>query len=76
VGCRRRADPGDLVRVVAAAEGSAAVGRSLAGRGAWLCAGSPECLDRALRRGALGRALRAPIDPDRVRAVFRSDGSN
>jgi len=28
------------------------------GRGAWLCAGSPECFDRAARGGRLGRALR------------------
>jgi predicted RNA-binding protein YlxR (DUF448 family) len=31
------------------------------GRGAWLCAGSVECFDRALGRQALGRALRRRV---------------
>jgi predicted RNA-binding protein YlxR (DUF448 family) len=42
------------------------------GRGAWLCAThSVECLDQALRRKALERALRQPVhvgDVERLRA--------
>jgi predicted RNA-binding protein YlxR (DUF448 family) len=42
-------------------EGSLGVGRDLPGRGAWLCAGSPECVVRAVTRRALERALRGPV---------------
>ena len=31
------------------------------GRGAWLCRGSADCLEEALRRRVVGRALRAPL---------------
>jgi predicted RNA-binding protein YlxR (DUF448 family) len=48
----------DLVRV-AAGPGGVAVGRHLAGRGAWLC--GPACLEQSLRRKALPRALRTTI---------------
>jgi predicted RNA-binding protein YlxR (DUF448 family) len=34
------------------------VGRTLGGRGAWLCADAPGCLTRALRKKALARAFR------------------
>ena len=44
-------------------------GRTLPGRGAWLCAGSPSCLHRAARRGALSRALRAPVSAEAVLAL-------
>jgi uncharacterized protein len=63
VGCRGRfplAD-GRLVRVAIGPEGNVQVGRSLAGRGAWLCALDRGCLDRALRTKALHRALRADL---------------
>ncbi|MFP5377421.1 MAG: YlxR family protein [Acidimicrobiia bacterium] len=69
VGCRRVAAPGELVRVVRTGDGGLAVGRSLPGRGAWLCAGSPGCMDRAERRGALTRALKAPIRPEAVEGL-------
>jgi predicted RNA-binding protein YlxR (DUF448 family) len=46
------------------------------GRGAWLCADHPvECLDRALRRRAVTRALRAEVaggDVERLRAKLVS----
>lgn len=65
---------GGLVRVARApdASGSAgtmAVGRTLPGRGAWLCAGSEPCFDLAVRRRAFGRALRVSIDDDDVAAL-------
>ena len=50
-----------LVRVVAGPGGTLEVGRYLPGRGAWLCAGSPACLEAADRRRAFSRALRTEI---------------
>ncbi|MEO7442678.1 MAG: YlxR family protein [Acidimicrobiales bacterium] len=61
IGCRRVAATGELVRVVAAPGGNLAVGRSLPGRGAWLCAASPGCVDSARRRRSFARALRTPV---------------
>ena len=34
------------------------------GRGAYVCRDGPECRGLALRRGALGRALRVTLGPD------------
>ena len=69
VGCRRRAGQDELVRVVRTPEGSLEVGRTLPGRGAWLCAGSLLCVQRAAQRKALSRALRAPVSPEAVLAL-------
>ena len=71
IGCRRTAAPAQLVRVVRREDGRLEVGRTLPGRGAWLCVGSPACIDKALRRHAFDRALRGPVDPrsvERLRA--------
>ena len=55
------------MRVARVEGGQLAIGRSLAGRGAWLCRASViPCLDAAVRRKALGRALRAELAPDAV----------
>jgi len=51
------------VRIVADGVGGVAVGRTLAGRGAWLCADRPACIDLAARKDSLGRALRTRLDP-------------
>lgn len=56
VGCRRRFDAGSLVRYVLV-DGHLAVGESSHGRGAWLCRNSV-CVDSAIDRGNLRRALR------------------
>lgn len=56
VGCRRVASPTQLVRFVAGPDGPVE-GAGRPGRGAWLCP-STDCLDIALRRGGLARALR------------------
>ncbi|MCB9372061.1 MAG: YlxR family protein [Microthrixaceae bacterium] len=61
IGCRRATTPAELVRVVRRVDGTLAVGRTLAGRGAWLCAGSVACVEQARSRGAFGRALRGPV---------------
>ncbi len=70
VGCRRRAPASELVRVRCTDDGNLAVGPG-DGRGAWLCR-PPDgvaCLDDATKRGALGRALRAPISGAEVAAL-------
>ena len=76
IGCRRRGSRSALVRVVLATTAGFAralvdENRSAPGRGAWLQP-SRECLDLALRRRALGRALRsaAPVDADAVAEWF------
>ncbi|MDA8309749.1 MAG: YlxR family protein [Actinomycetota bacterium] len=74
VGCGRRAPQGELLRVVRLPDGSLAAGRTLPGRGAWLCEGSASCLDRAVRRGSLERALRAPLAPGSAGALAREIG--
>ena len=66
------AAPGELVRVVAGPDGSLAVGRTLPGRGAWLCAGSASCLEAATRRKAFDRALRTRLDPGAVEGLGTS----
>ena len=50
------------MRVVRLGDGSLVPGRTLPGRGAWLCRGSAVCVDSALKRRAFERALRAPVD--------------
>lgn len=70
VGCRRKADPAELVRIARTPAGGLEIGAG-AGRGAWLCAGSVECFDEAVRRRALGRALRRPVT-DAEAAEFRA----
>ena len=61
VGCRRKASPAGLVRIVRRPDGSLAVGRGEPGRGAWICAGSEACFDAAVARKAFGRALRSEV---------------
>jgi len=61
IGCRSKASPTGLVRIARRPDGSLAVGRGEPGRGAWLCAGSEPCFDEAVRRRALGRALRSEV---------------
>jgi hypothetical protein len=70
IGCRRRFDPADLVRLSRGADGSIRVGPGT-GRGAWLC-GPPTtaaCLEAAIRRRALDRALRGPVPTDEIEAL-------
>ncbi len=67
----------ELVRVVVGPDGTLATGRSLPGRGAWLCAGSVSCVDLAARRRAFARALRADVPAaavDRLRTTLVERG--
>ncbi|HTZ09585.1 MAG TPA: DUF448 domain-containing protein [Acidimicrobiales bacterium] len=68
MGCRRSAVPGALLRVARAPHGGLGLGPG-PGRGAWLCRDRPECLERALRNGALSRALRSVVDAADAQAV-------
>ncbi|WP_426573153.1 YlxR family protein [Aquihabitans sp. McL0605] len=61
VGCRKVRPQDELVRVARTGDGSLAVGRTLPGRGAWLCRGSSSCLDLAGGRGGFARSFRAPV---------------
>ncbi len=65
VGCRRRGATDTLVRLVASGEPPGyLVGRTLPGRGAWLCRAdetplpSEACLREAVRRKSFARAFR------------------
>ncbi|CAB4884281.1 MAG: DUF448 domain-containing protein [Actinobacteria bacterium] len=60
IGCRQRAEPAELLRVVIA-EGSlvADARRRLPGRGAWIHPVAA-CVEAATRKRAWGRALRHP----------------
>jgi uncharacterized protein len=63
VGCRRTSPKGTMVRVVRAQDGGVAADPTgkAPGRGAYVHP-VPACIDLALRRGALARALRAGLD--------------
>ena len=78
VGCRKRTTPHDLLRVVAQPDGNGFTAvpdpdRRLPGRGAHLHP-TVECLELALRRRSLGKALRAGpgIDTARLEELVRS----
>ena len=71
IGCRQRAEAGELVRVSAQLCGDTQTvvvdpAKTMPGRGAWLHARS-ECISTATRRRAFAAALRTPgltVDPD------------
>ncbi|WP_130837028.1 RNase P modulator RnpM [Lachnoclostridium sp. Marseille-P6806] len=73
IGCGRNRPKKELVRIVRTPEGEIVpdgTGRA-PGRGAYLCS-DPECLDRAIRRKALGRAFETEVPPE---AAERLKGS-
>jgi predicted RNA-binding protein YlxR (DUF448 family) len=72
VACRTTRQKRDLVRVVRTPDGRVELdetGRA-SGRGAYLCRDAA-CWNTALDRGALGRALEAPLPPE-LRAALRA----
>ena len=64
-----------MVRVVRLTDGKVAIGRALPGRGAWLCAGSPECVTEARRRRAFERAFRGSVDAGSLESLDSSRAS-
>jgi len=61
IGCRSRAPADTLVRIAWSPTGGRLVtGPGHSGRGAWLCPDA-ECLDLAMQRDAVGRALRVGV---------------
>ena len=79
VGCRRVSSPTGLTRLARGADGTVAEGRHRPGRGAWLCAGSVDCFEAAVRRRALARALRTELSTAEIEALrgrlFRPSGA-
>ena len=64
VGCRAMRPKRELVRIVRGAEGVISIdpkGKA-PGRGAYLCAQSGVCLEKAVKTRALERALEHPIE--------------
>lgn len=61
--CRRRRPQAELVRIGRGADGRPRVGRSVPGRGAYVC---PEaaCLGGLFEKGRLARALRTALPPE------------
>lgn len=74
VGCRRRADRAQLLRIVRdeTPGGAAPVLRAdpsgaAPGRGAWIHP-RPDCLELARTRGGFARSFRSAVDPSRLMA--------
>ncbi len=65
VGCRTVRPKMEMVRVVRQPDGTVDIdtGGKMPGRGAYVCP-DVNCLDEAVKRKALERALRVPVDPD------------
>jgi predicted RNA-binding protein YlxR (DUF448 family) len=71
VGCSTRDDKARLLRIVVRHGGVAVDNRQIQpGRGAYLHP-RPECLERALKRRSLGRALRSEIDGQQAAVTIR-----
>ena len=50
------------MRVVRTEDGELEIGRTLSGRGAWLCATDDACLDLAVQRKAFTKALKGSVE--------------
>jgi predicted RNA-binding protein YlxR (DUF448 family) len=72
VSCRETRAKRDLIRIVRAPDGSVRVDASgrANGRGAYVCRDAA-CIDHAIDRGALSRALHAAL-PGMLRAELRT----
>ncbi|MFN5604841.1 MAG: YlxR family protein [Actinomycetes bacterium] len=57
VGCRSRREQSALRRYVRAATGEVCESRTATGRGAWICADSPNCLERAFSTRGFDRSF-------------------
>ena len=73
LGCRERAVKGSLVRIALSAGVPVVdVAGIVLGRGAYVHR-APECLDEALRRGVLARALRTGPLPGDIARLMRAE---
>ena len=65
VACRTARPKRDLLRIVRTPDGRVVADPSgrLAGRGAYVC-DDAACIERAITKGALGRALKTSLPPD------------
>ena len=65
VGCRTARPKPELARIVRRPDGSIVADPTgkMEGRGAYVCP-TPECVEKAVRRRALERGLRAPVPPE------------
>ena len=71
IGCRSREEKVRLIRIVLRDGGVAVdVRQREPGRGAYVHP-RPECLDQALKRRSLGRALRSEIDGQQAAVTIR-----
>jgi uncharacterized protein len=71
IGCRIRDEKARLLRIVAHDDAIAIdLHQTEPGRGAYLHP-RPECLEQALKRRSLGRALRSEIDGQRASATIQ-----
>ncbi len=70
IGCGECKEKKSMIRIVRTAEGRilADPGGRMNGRGAYLCRNA-ECLEKAFRRKALGRALRCEVKKDEYEAL-------
>jgi predicted RNA-binding protein YlxR (DUF448 family) len=76
VACRTTREKRDLVRVVRTPAGDVIIDSSgrTAGRGAYVCRDAT-CIDRAITKGALSRALNTQLPPD-LREVLAGGDTN
>jgi len=73
IGCRSRRPQDELLRLIRRSDGTLEIGRTLPGRGAWLCP-DVACINQAERKRAFGRAFKAgladgALDAARARMV-------
>ncbi|MDD3243356.1 MAG: YlxR family protein [Eubacteriales bacterium] len=66
MGCRTRRPKRELVRVVRTPEGAVVLDPTgkKSGRGTYVCADNPACLEKAVKSKALERALEAPVSQE------------
>ncbi len=77
MGCQEVKDKRELIRVVRTPEGEIVIDKTgrRSGRGAYICPNS-QCLETAIKRKALERALETEIGPDvyeALRGALNSD---
>jgi predicted RNA-binding protein YlxR (DUF448 family) len=78
VGCRQRANQSDLLRLVSRLSSDSRIvvefdlQRKISGRGAWLHP-NEDCLNQAIQRRAIARALRISVQADTTGLNFSKE---